>query len=110
MNGDMSNAELGISEVDAVGAKGRLAQYNSLAKQHSWSLNYLGERTLGYLIMLCVVVVTVAWMSDSSSLIRYGVTGLVVVFIAFSAVIAIRDKSALKEFRNNQVRNHAKAQ
>ncbi|MBX2869455.1 MAG: hypothetical protein KTR18_12310 [Acidiferrobacterales bacterium] len=104
MSGDMSNADLGVAKVDAVASRERLSG-NQLTDQHSWSLNLMNERSLGYLLCLFTVVLGGVWMADVSPLIRYSVTGLIALMAGYWILRMRRSKSRLQALRAAQVQN-----
>ncbi len=104
MGGDMANAELGVAITDNQGAKTRLGERNKLEKQHAWSRQYLGERTIAMLFLLCLTTLTVIWTMEVSAIIRYGITTTVLILALFLSVGFIRRKSALMQSRDADIK------
>ena len=106
----MSNAELGIAETDAVGAKARMEKSDGFSAQNQWNANLLGERTTGFLLLLCLAALAAIWLIDVSAMIRYGVTTLIAMLIVISIVSMRHRKTRLRAIRERQLREHASAE
>ena len=104
--GDMANAELGISKVDAIGAKTRDATGN-LSNQHKWGLGYLNERITGMLAALTVSALAIVWVLEMPASMRYGVTAVVALLAVAIVVAFFRGKSKLAALRQQQIDEHA---
>jgi len=66
----------------------------------------LSGQILGLLFSLCTVALFIVWVINTPTLIRYGITGVNVIIIAFWVVSSIRKKSKLRKSRANQVKDH----
>ncbi len=97
MTGDTVNAELGAAKV-AIAA----GRNHSLEDQHEASRAYLGERTIGTVLLFCAIFVGVVWLIETPDLIRYSITGLTGVLAIAWATRALRAKSALHALRDTQ--------
>ncbi|MFT5259080.1 MAG: hypothetical protein ACI9J2_000153 [Saprospiraceae bacterium] len=106
MSGDMANAELGISMVDATGAKSRMGASNDLANQQQWSLGYLNERIVGMLAALAVSTIVIVWVVDTPAIFRYSVTITVTLLVAAVVAGLLRGKAKLAALRQQQMKAH----
>lgn len=102
MSGDMSNAELGISGVDAAGAKNRLSD-GQLEQQQQWTQNAMSERILGYLLLLCPVALGIVWSINVSNAAKYGITCAIVVTATYWIFRRFQTRAQLLKNRERQV-------
>ena len=109
MSDDNSNAELGIAITNAKAAKNRMSGKGGMEAQHDWSVRYLNERVMAQLIIYCFFVFAAVWAIETPTLIRNGVT-FILLFLAGSwVIVANRRKTILEETRQQQLKEHKRS-
>jgi len=67
----------------------------------------LGGQIPGLLFSLCIVALFIVWVINTPSIVRFGITGLNAIIIAFWVVRSVRKKSKLQKVRASQIKDHA---
>ena len=103
MTGDMSNAELGVSETDAVGAGRRFNEKQGFQKQQDWSLAYMNERIVSSIGVVLLFFILFVWLFDIPKYISYGVTISAIVIGCILIWSFMRQRLCLLDQRRKQV-------
>lgn len=93
----MSNAEEGIARIQAAVAQARGS--GGLKEHHKWTIAYLDERILVFILAVAVMGLGVVWATTASPLLRYGSFGALILLIFLWGFVRIKRIETLKRQR-----------
>lgn len=93
----MSNAEEGIARIQAAVAQARGSE--GLKEHHKWTIAYLDERILVFILAVAVMGLGVVWATTASPLLRYGSFGALILLIFLWGFVRIKRIETLKRQR-----------
>lgn len=106
---DNSNAELGIAINDARAAQQRLSGKGGFQQQHDWSIRYVNQRIISTVAFIGLIGFVMVWATDTSNLIRYSVSALLVL-LAIGFIVAMnRKKTRVEQIREQQLKQYSRS-
>ena len=96
----MSNAEEGIARTQAAAAKAGGA--GGLKKHHDWTVAYLDERIVIFLLAIAVIGLMVLWANATSALVLYGSLAGVILLIVLWGIARIKRLESIRRDRLRQ--------
>ena len=91
------NAEGGIARIQAAVAQAKGA--DGLKDHHKWTIAYLDERILVFILAVAVIGLGVLWATATSPLVRYGSFGALILLIFLWGFVRIRRIETIKRQR-----------
>ena len=91
------NAEAGIARTQAAAAQAKGA--DGLKEHHKWTVAYLDERILVFVLTIAVMGLAVLWATTTSTLLRYGSFGVLILLIFLWGLVRIKRIEAVKRQR-----------
>ena len=93
----MSNAEEGIARTQAAAAQAKGA--DGLKAHHEWTIAYLDERILIFILAIAFIGLGVVWATTASPLLRYGSFGALILLTFLWGFVRIRRMDTVKRQR-----------
>ena len=91
------NAEEGIARIQAAVAQAKGT--DGLKEHHKWTIAYLDERILVFILAVAVIGLGVLWATTTSPLLRYGSFAALILLISLWGFVRIKRINTLKRQR-----------
>jgi hypothetical protein len=91
------NAEEGIARIQAAVAQANGA--DGLKEHHKWTVAYLDERILVFILSFALIGLGVVWATTASPLLRYGSFGVLILLTFLWGFVRIKRIETLKRQR-----------
>ena len=93
----MSNAEEGIARIQAAVAQAKGSE--GLKEHHKWTIAYLDERILVFILAVAVIGLGIVWATTTSLLLLYGSFGALILLTFLWGIARIKRIEATKRQR-----------